>query len=438
MAIVTPTVEPAIGSAGNSISTEPKILFDKAIDLGSVNSSNFFIVSIKKLGTQSVDDFMQTSNSIEDIVESTLDYRRVNLADLNDFIGDDDGTSANAGQLYRSEVTIKPKVPLNPNTDYAVIISNKVSVLSVFDAQITTQTGTGNLLTAGVFEGLSADTYVIQVTQAGDSNNAYYTWMRTSDAMMSDPIQARGRHIEIDRGVKVKFEAGSYEVGDTFEINVIPEDNISEIYNWTFATGLGDYELPEDQNSGDILDLSVNNGNGNGNGDVHHFYVESIVPELGESLVKIANKGIAIIENVVIQTKEDTSSYNGTKVELVAGGTAGSETVSFSASLIQVTIEEGVSTSQDIIDALNNDAGFAADLTAYLGIESIAASAKSVRIKKGVDPNTIVITFNKDVDPQSLGGIKVTRANVYPFGAEEELFYTSSVSGRVVTLTIEE
>jgi hypothetical protein len=438
MAIITPTVEPSVGSEGNSVSTEPKILFDKAIDLGSVNSSNFFIVSIKKLGTASVDDFMETSNSIEDLVDSTIAYRRVNLLDTNEYTGEDDGTSGTPGELYRSEVVLSPKKPLNPNTDYAVIVSNKVSALSVFDAQINAQTGTGGLLTAGVYEGLSSDTYVVQITQAGDSNTAYYTWMRTSDAFMSDPIQARARHIEIDKGVKVKFEAGDYQVGDTFEINVRPEDNISEIYNWTFSTGLGDYELPEDQNSGEILDLSVNNGNG-GNGDIHHFYVESIEPELGDTLVKIANKGIAIVQNVVIQTKEDTADYNGTKIELTSGGTAGSEVVTYTPALIQVSIEEDVSTSNDVIEALNNDAGFSADLTAYLGIESIKVSAQTVRIKKGVSPNTIVITFNRDVDETTIdGNIRITKASIYPFDTEEDLFFSSSVAGKVVTLTIEE
>ena len=112
MANLTPVVEPIVNSTGNPITTFPKVLFEKAIDAGSVNESNFFIVSLRREGDQDQDQLLQVSNAIQDIMPATLEYRRVNLADLNTFTGKDYG-AVSAGELYRSEITLKPKQPLS-------------------------------------------------------------------------------------------------------------------------------------------------------------------------------------------------------------------------------------------------------------------------------------------------------------------------------------
>lgn len=441
MANLTPIVDPLVNSSGNPITTFPKVTFEKAIDVGSVNESNFFIISLRRVGDPDQDNLLQVSNAISDIVPAQLEYRKVNPANDNTFTGTDDGSSAQAGGLYRSEITLKPKHPLRPNTNYAVIVSKHTSLLTVFDAKANpSNTGTGKIKTAGVYTGLTADQYTITITQAGDRNEAYYTWKRQSDNFTSDEVQARGRHIEIDKEVKVKFDSGEFNAGDRFTIIVKPADKLLDIFSWNFTTGTGEYKVPADEKSNDSLNLPVVNPNVPAPPVAGDFHVVSIEPTLGASLVKIASKAIATLYGVVIQSKINTDIYNGWKFEFVNGGTAGAELVTFTApNLIKVQVQENVSTTKQVVDALNASALVNVNFEAFTACPTGKVTAGKTRITKGVLPNTVVITFSKNIDPASVGGnIKLTHSDVYPASAEEELYFSTSVAGNKLTLTIED
>lgn len=439
MANLTPIVEPVVNSTGNPITTFPKVMFEKAIDVGSVNESNFFIVSLRKEGEQDQNELLQVSNAISDIVPADLEYRKVNLADTDTFTGKDYGTTLSAGSLYRSEVTLKPKQPLRPNTNYAVIVSKNTSLITVFDASLVSGS-LDTLKVAGVYTGLTADTYEVLVTIAGTKNEAYYTWKRLSDNHVSAPLQARGRFIEIDRGLKIKFDTADYTVGTKYSIKVKPADKLVDIFSWNFSTGLGSYKVPDDEKSGDVINLPVVNPNVPPVAPAATFKVVSIEPTLGASLVKIANKAIATLYGVIIQAKVETSAYNGWKFEFVGGGTAGSEVVTQpTADKILVEVAENLSSVQQVVDALNAHVGVSADFEAVTVTPTLTVKAGKTRITKGVSPNQVIITFNKNVDASTLeDNIRLMHSEVYPGGPEEELYFTTTVNNNIVTLTIED
>ena len=437
MANLIPVVEPPVSSVGIPITIQPVVLFGEAIDVGSISASNFVFVCLQTSGGQNNEQLLQTSNSVNNIVDAEISYRKVELSTLDTSIVKDYGDLANAGKLFRSEITIKPKAPLNPNSNYAVIISKNVSLLSVFDAvSDTLNTGTGALKTAGVHTGLTETSYTILITAAGQKNSAMYTWRRHSDNYVSVPVQARARHIEIDNGIKIKFEEGDYSIGDSWQIKVKPQDKMIDIFGWNFATGLGSYQVPADDKSGNVVNLPVITG-----AEVPpagDFYVVSVEPVLGSSLIRLAAKGAASLQGIILQTKLETADYNGWKLEYVSGAVAGSETVSVTGNVITVQIAAGVTSAITVANLLNNKPQVSANFEALTASTGSISSGK-VRVAKGVDPNKIIVTFSKDIDPLSIANkVVVTSSDVYPMTMEEELYFEASVVGNKLILSIED
>lgn len=443
MAIITPMVEPGVNSSGNPVTVKPKIVFERAIDMGSISESNFFIVAVNREGDSNSKSLTNTSNFLSDIVPATFGYKKLNLLNDTEFVDSDFGDTAEAGKLFRSEVTLTPKQPLNTNTNYAVIISRNVSLLTVFDAGIIQQdpASSGGLKTAGVYTGLSLDKYLISIVASGDSSTAQFNWTRVSDSQSSKTLQTRGRYMEIDRGVKIRFEPGFYTTGDMFEINVVPSVKLSEMFTWNFSTGAGDFQQPKDQLSDRIISLPVVDPNASSQepSSQSNFKVISIEPELGASLVRIANKGFASLNSVFIQTLENTDIYNGWKFEVQTGGVFEQEIVEYLAGKIVVKIEAGKSSTHSVVNALMSNADFVENFNAFALPKSEKMQIGKTRISRGAKDNTITITFNKDIDPSSVSGkIRITKSEVYPFTLEEELYYETAIEGNKLILTIEE
>jgi hypothetical protein len=438
MSHLIPLVTPSNESQGIAVGTSPTAIFEKSIDEGSINTSSCFLVEISRRTGDSLDDYLaNTGSAIEDVVPGIVTSERINLADEDLYTAPDYGTDPNSGELYRTKVIINPDNLLKPNTNYAVLLSKDITPVTVFDAEANAgNAGTGSLFTKGVNTGLIADTYTLTVTKAGSKNTAEFAWARSSDSYTSVSIQARGRYTEIDQGVTVKFDDGAYEVGDSFVIRVIAADFQDEIYSWTFSTGSGEYELPTDERSSSVVSLPVE-------GETvlqDDFYVVSVDPPNAESLVKIARKASVVVDDIIFRTIGYTASFNSYTVEFLGGGTAGSETVDLvDSTKIQITIEDDVSTAQQIIDAFSAHA-----LSASIETETDNASAqKSVTAAKqfstGVDANTITITFNKDIDETSLTDkIKVLSESICPAGSPTEVLFDTSVSGAQLTITLKE
>ena len=440
MADLTPLVEPLIGSTGIPINVEPSALFSQAIDEGTAVPENFFLVCVQKEGVNQ-DEILQHA-SITDIVPAEIEHRRVELLTQDDYTGKDFGIGGSAGELWRSEVLIKPTVPLKPNTNYAVIVSDRVGLISVFDPQPAgLNSGTGALEAEGPYTELITDQYTITIVSSGGKSSATYFWSRSSDGHTSNVLTASAGFMEIDRGVKVKFLAGTYDVSDSFTVRVRPQDRLSSLFSWTFATALDNFNVPEDERSNDIVNLPVLNPVANGSGvATPAFYVDKIAPDFGKCHVTVANKATARVGGIVFSTKQETNQYNGWRIEYTSGGTAGSEAVTLVGSnKIEIQVESGVSTEQQVVDAFNAEVAVNVNFVASTSTGSaLVTSGAKVNLTRGNNPNQYIITFNKDVDASSLdGNLRVTTQPLHPVGEELDIYYTRTVSANVVTLTLE-
>lgn len=444
MANLIPIVTPAVDSVGNPITTTPTVLFSQAIEEGSITESNFFLLTLRKEGSESQDELLNTSNAIEDIVVASVSHRKVNLLDNDTFTGNDYGDTLNAGKLYRSEITIFPKYPLRPNINYAGLVSKNVTTRNVFDPKPNlANTGTAGLEAMGVWTGLATDTYTINIVASGTKNDAVYYWQRSSDSYVSPTISARGRFIEIDKGMKIKFLDGSYAVGDQFTIKAKPQDKLLDLFSWDFGTGAGQYQVPNDERSDDLINLPVVNPNAPSLPTSEGFYVKSIEPALSTSLVKIASKAIVSMQGVILQSLEETSDFNGWKFEFISGGTAGSEIVTLTETInsgkISVEIEPDVSSCQQVVDALNASVDINGDFEASTITPTAKVKVSSSRIQKGAKPNTFIITFNKNIDIDSVpDSVRITSQDIYPISLEEDLYFSTTVDNDKMILTIEE
>jgi hypothetical protein len=437
MANLVPVVTPANNAQGVAIGTEPTAVFGQSMEAGSLTSASCFLVEIPTHSDTDLNDYLANA-ALGNIVPAEVVVERLNLLDDNAYTALDFGTDGDSGEKYRSRVTINPDALLKPNTTYAALLSKDISLITVYDPEPNGgNSGTGVMLSEGLFEGLTSDTYTVTITATGTQSNAKYMWTRTSDAYVSNVIDAKDRFIDIDQGLKIKFTDGSYTIGDSFIVRVVPADKQVDIYSWTFSTGPESYQTPDDENSGDLLNIPVSGGSSSSSDSL---YVTSIDPANASTLLKIPRKASVTVGDVDFITRLYTSSYNDYTVEFVDGGTAGSESVALVGSDITITLEAGVSTAQQVSDAFN-----ASGLvnTNFEASTQSAATLQTAEDQKefgtGVDQTTVTITFNKNIDAGSITDqIKVTTLPIYPTGAVEDVNFSTVVSGNQITLTLEE
>jgi hypothetical protein len=438
MSNLIPIVTPANNTQGIAIGYIPTAIFEKSIEPGSILASTCFIVEIPTHNQTNLDSYIANS-SFGDIVQSTVTFERINLLNESIFTGTDDGGDLDSGEKYRTKIYIKPNSPLKPNTTYAALLSKDISLLSVFDSVVGGgNSGDGIITAQGPFKGTIADTYTITIASSGTKNNAKYIWTRASDSFSSVMIEARGRFVEIDRGLKIRFEDGSFTIGDSFAVSVIPQDKQADIFSWTFSSSSGFYQTPTDERSDDLLDIPVSGGpvtSGDG------FYVTGINPVNASTMLKIPRKSSVSVGEVVFSTKEYTSAFNATTIAYTSGATAGSEVVSLLGDAISIQIEAGVSTAQQVVTAFNSsllvNPNFEATLLTTAGVLQIVQAPK--KVSKGVDATVIQITFNKDIDALTVPGrVSLTSSPIYPSGPTEALNFSTAVVGKILTLTIEE
>lgn len=437
MSNLVPIVTPINNAEGAAIGIVPTATFSQSIDNGSISTSSCFLVEIPTHSEDNLDIFLANA-ALGSIIPAQVVSQRINLLDENFYTGLDFGTDIDSGQKYRSRIVLKPNNLLKPNTTFAGLLSKDISLLSIFDPEPNGgNSGTGTLLASGIYEGTASDTYTITIAVSGDKNTAKYIWTRASDGKTSVMIEARARFIQIDKGIEIKFEDGTYTIGDSFIIRTILSDKQQDIFSWTFSTGPSDYKVPDDEKSGDLLDIPVGGSSIISNDSLS---IVSIDPENGTSLVKIPRKSSLIIGDVFIITELYTSLFNAYTIEMVDGATAGSEVVSLIGSDILITIESGVSTAQQVVDAFNASILVASDFQASTTIgTTVQVTQVKKSFSKGVNATVITILFNKNLNPASIANkIKINSSPIYPSGPIEDLIFSTSVSGKQLTITLEE
>lgn len=303
-----PIVSPANNADGIALQPLITALYPFALDEGSITSANCFLV--KKVSYQ--------GNNSTVTVPIKLSLKRIELSDLNISSVVDLGEDSQAGLKYRSLIEITPSTQLEAHTSYSVILGRDLAKNSVFDVKPNpSNVGATSPLFKGPYTGLATNSYRVLITAGGDENTAVFRLIRNSDSQITNNLVAKKRFIELEKGIFVKFNTGTYVTGDYFDVIVKPLVKVNEIYSWDFTTGDSNYTRPADQNSNVIIGLPVETGSDS-----------PINPALPFKLVSVSPSNNAIMQNPLNKVVTFTfsksiapASVTDDKIKLIAEST---------------------------------------------------------------------------------------------------------------------
>ena len=423
-----PIVYPDLEAQGVETSPVISVLFDREMDYGNFDYNK--ILLIKKQTDIS-------ENSITN-VPTLVSMEKIELESEAVTEIRDTGSEDLSGNLFRSKFIVTPSAPLDQNSDYSVVIPRGMSLRSVF-APVSSIDPQNSLMEAvGPFTGLGEDTYVIEIVEAGSQSNARYSWTRMSDGYQLSGLRARRRYVEIDKGLRLRFTTGDYVEGETFTVKVIPSQSIQKIYSWNFSTGNHNHTLPTSERSDSVINLPVFEQQEDTTQEVtESFFPVSCSPKAFASQVPIGSRSSVLVGSVSVSTLADSSAYNRTSAEIISGAEAGSETINLVDGLITVSIAPEETSNQTVVDLINS--AFSDLEAATLLPDSMAVTSLKKRFSVGQEPIVIVIEFSENIDPESItkDTIKVLSEDLLDF-TSEELYYSHEVSGKTLTIKIEE
>lgn len=383
---ITPFVYPPKDQEGVELSLEATALFDFALESGTVNKHNAFL--IKKTS--------EFSNNVVEPVEASVELQRIDLSTTAEHTTPDHGSDPNSGELYRSKIIIKPLSLLEQHTEYSVLLSKEISAVTVFDPEPALTNVEGTPIFKGPFTGLSDDTYTITIDTSGDHGSALYSWVRASDSASESGLRARKRYIEIDKGIFVKFPRGNYEAGDSFTLRVRPQQKLNTTITWDFATGSEAHVVPDDSKSSSVVDIPVAGQDDSGGTGTGGFNLVSVTPYDGQTMVNVGQKGSVVINGIVYTTKQKTDSLNNKRIKVI-DLTGASPTIYELNDEIVIEIEDGVTTNQEVVDLMNGST-FAIDATTSTPGSIATIHGSGMVIAGGVNGGFVEFTFNKDID----------------------------------------
>lgn len=153
-------------------------------------------------------------------------------------------------------------------------------------------------------------------------------------------------------------------------------------------------------------------------------YAQGIFVSMDNVTVFAGQVASRVIQDLTIATDLPGTTGNGVTVEYTGGGTAGSEVVSLTGLALSVQIEDGVSTAQQIANALNAYAPFTQNLNVTVsGTGSNPQTIQGpVNLQNGLDPgNKKAAFFDGDVEITGAlsfsGALSIGKLNA--FGAQD-------------------
>lgn len=157
----------------------------------------------------------------------------------------------NAG--HKVKITVDPKfaATLAPDTEFILYINGDpdstdtgVSSRTVFDVVADGgNTGSGDVAIYGTWEGNTADSVVIEITDAGNIGTAEYRWYYTS-AGVGSAVTGRvtnRRYRSLEDGLQIRFTGSDLQVGDLWTIGLEPVERLATSTSVTFTTNDGSY-----------------------------------------------------------------------------------------------------------------------------------------------------------------------------------------------------
>lgn len=392
---IAPIVTPAHNADGIPLMPAITALYPFALDEGSVNAINCFLV--KKTTT------LGSNQTVPVGIKISIDRRDTILDSIVSTI--DHGDDVLFGQKYRTKILITPATQLEAHTEYSVILSKDLSKVSVFDikAQLS-NTGTKSPLVKGPYTGLINDTYRIDILIGGTENTAKYKLVRLSDNYTLDNLTTKKRFIDLDQGLNVKFDIGTYVAGDSFSIVVKPQVKTNEIYSWDFKTSDNLYVQPSDANSNVIVGLPVESATPVVTPAV--FQLTSVKPTLNSLMNNPGRKAEALIQDITFKSYYRTDAFNNYKIKLILdNGNPLSVSLVGTDFIISFT---DTTTKIEVVDLVN---GAGLKITASVPVErqgqTLVANVAGIALLNGKRGGEVVFTFNKNIKATSFDVEKI-------------------------------
>ena len=231
------SVSPTSGAVGIPVNTTVSVIFDQEIDLYRLKNGGIFLSGpdqSKSIGPgflslsppqTNENDFLTSPGyaGIEDDAQVTFQRVDGSGETVNYY---DYGDTVNAGQIYRTKVTLTPARPLAALTEYTVhIVGDEntsddfgLSTRSVFDPRKGANLGNGEALFYGGYTGSSRVQFFIEMTSDGVSGVAQYEWWSSVDAVHRTATTSNSYRL-LEEGLRVRFPNGlNYSTGDTFSV----------------------------------------------------------------------------------------------------------------------------------------------------------------------------------------------------------------------------
>lgn len=234
---------PVNGAENLALSTVVDITFDEEIDLRSaVKGGVILVTSASKLSNRGP-GFEQFD------AETKAAYNSMNFTGLVE-------CKVSSEDLLTLRLT--PKVNLEPNRTYTVLAGTKISAKTIEQPVADeANTGTGDIVSFGSYTG-SDDSFLIEIVSAGSLGTARFSITRTSDDHTFPSPVTTDRNVLIENGLMLRFLAGNYEIGDTWEVQVYEPVFLEAINEFSFTTGAGTFvEVPVETQSVNITRAEI-------------------------------------------------------------------------------------------------------------------------------------------------------------------------------------
>ena len=234
---------------------------------------------------------------------------------------DDQFTYTEAG-LEFTKVEISPVNALYPLTDYKLFIAgdtveNTLSInsRSVFDAQADIDnTGTGEIVSSGVYNGAAADTLVVEFTRSGDQNTAGFDYYFASDPSGATNVHSYAGIQELADGLFIEA-FGEFKSGDIFTIALKPAEQITATIVVNFTTAANHVEVLPTEVSDSPIGIT-----GPGEVATTEFALVSCTPGDGSSNVSLNTNRLVFTFNNDIDPTSVTHETVQVLFESVDGG----------------------------------------------------------------------------------------------------------------------
>lgn len=371
-------VHPTVSGTGIILSDQIWVLFNQELDEGSVRD-NFFIAGPDQdtwsgpdlllfhdrasPGTE--DDILQ-SPGYKGIVQGTFSFEKINPGNYETYAGYD---YSGLGNLWRTKVIFTPSARLSANTTYYVYLSGDeddsdtlqtgISSRTIYDVVKGANLGTGNVYFSGTYSGSANDTLNIRITTAGEVGTSKFVWWRSSaPALIFGPYPtALGASLLVD-GVKIAFDTGTFEVGDTFaavvKVRAIFEGNLV----WPFETGSGSIETVPTEASTSIL------GEPTTSTSLSAFSVEETTPDDQATNLDIIDADYSVVVNFSDNIDPATVSYSAIEVEIdpvngdesiTHSGVTTNYTYSVNGDLLTIVLPSGMLNYNNVVSVSLDD-----------------------------------------------------------------------------------